>query len=524
VSARLLKSTATTGGMTLVSRISGLVRDIVLANLIGASAGVGADAFYVAFRIPNFFRRIFGEGALAQAFVPVFVDYKTRETQEATREFLARLSGALTVVLVAVTAVGVLAAPAFVYVLAPGFADEPLKFGLTVEMLRITFPYLLCISLVALAGGVLNSFGAFGVPAFTPVLLNLSLIGAALFVGPALDQPAVALAWGVSAGGLVQLAFQFPYLRRLGMLPWPRPDFRHPGVRRVVRLTLPAVFGSSVAQVNLLVNTLLASFLATGSVSWLFYSDRLMEFPLGVFGIALATVILPSLSRRHASEEPAEFSRMIDWAMRWVFLVAVPATIGLVMLARPLLATLFEHGAFSTHDVEMAGLSLTAFALGLPAFILVKVLATGFYARQDTRTPAVIAAWSVAVNAALSLALVLPLKHTGLAAAVSLAAYVNAGLLFRRLAASGVYRPGPGWGGFLARVGGAAAVLTLTVFALAGPFEAWQHAGTMARVARLALVVGAGIVAFVLAAYVLGIRPRHLLLQVADDEARQQGH
>lgn len=513
MSTRLLKSTVTAGGMTLVSRVSGLARDVVLASLIGASAGVAADAFFVAFRIPNFFRRIFGEGALAQAFVPVFVDYKTRETAQETREFLARLSGSLMVVLAGLTLLGTVAAPAFVYALAPGFADEPGKFGLTVEMLRITFPYLLCISLVALAGGVLNSFGGFAIPAFTPVLLNLSLIGAAVLAAPHMAQPAMALAWGVCLGGALQLAFQLPFLHRAGMLAWPRLGFRHAGVMRVARLTLPAVFGSSVAQVNLLVNTLLASFLATGSVSWLFYADRLMEFPLGVFGIALATVILPSLSRRHSADAPEDFSGLIDWALRWVFLIAVPATVGLVVLAGPMLTALFQYGAFSAHDVHMAGMALTAFAIGLPAFILVKVLATGFFARQDTRTPALIAAWSVAVNVALSLALVVPLQHTGLAAAVSIAAYVNASLLFRRLARAGIYRPGAGWPAYLARIGAAGAIMAAVVLALSGPLEAWQAASVAGRIGRLAGVVGAGAAVYLAAILALGIRPGHMLLK-----------
>jgi putative peptidoglycan lipid II flippase len=519
LSRKLLKSTALAGGMTLVSRISGLVRDIVFASLIGASAGVAADAFYVAFRIPNFLRRIFGEGAFSQAFVPVFAEYRSTRSHEETRAFVDNISGMMGIILFLVTLAGVVAAPILVMVLAPGFADEPAKFDMTVAMLRVTFPYLLFISLVAMAAGVLNTYGSFGVPAFTPVLLNLSLIGAALLLAPHLAEPVMALAWGVFIAGAVQLAFQVPFLARLRVLPRPRLQRRHDGVSRVFKLMLPAIFGSSVAQINMLVNTLLASFLVTGSVSWLYYSDRLMEFPLGVFGIALATVILPSLSRKHAEAAPEEFSNLLDWGLRWVFLIGLPATVGLMVLAKPLLATLFQYGAFGAHDVEMASRSLLAFAVGLLGFILVKVLAPGFYARQDTRTPAKVAVVSMGANIVLSLALVIPLAHTGLALAISIAAFVNAVLLYRRLRLEGVYTPLAGWGIFFLRVAVASAAMGALLWWGTSEAAHWLALSAWERVMRLALWVAAGMVVYVLAILAQGIRPRELLLKKSTIES-----
>ncbi len=508
-----MQSTAVTGGMTLVSRISGLVRDVVFAGLIGAGATAAADAFYTAFRIPNFLRRIFGEGALSQAFVPVFAEYRTRTDAAETRAFVDQLTGVLGVILFVVTLIGVIAAPLLVMVLAPGFLADPHKYDLTVQMLRIIFPYLLFVSLVALSAGVLNTYGRFGAASFTPVLLNLSLIGAALWLAPRLNEPVVGLAWGVFIAGVVQLLFQVPFLRGIGMLPRPRLSLGHVGVRKVGRLMLPAIFGVSVAQINLLVNTFLASFLVTGSVSWLYYSDRLMEFPLGVFAIALATVILPSLSRKHARQSTKEFSHLLDWALRWVAIIGIPASVALIVLAVPLLSTLFQYGKFSAHDVIMSAQALMAFAMGLLGFTLVKVLAPGFYARQDTKTPVRAGTISVAANIILSCVLVYPLKHVGLAAAVSLAAFVNAGLLFRALRRERVYRPLPGWTAFLAKVAASAAIMTaLLAWGTLGA-DAWFSAVAVERLTRLTFWILAGLVVYVLALVVLGVRPHHLRLK-----------
>lgn len=498
--------------MTLVSRISGLVRDVVFAGLIGAGATVAADAFYTAFRIPNFLRRIFGEGALSQAFVPVFAEYRARSTPAQTREFVAHLTGVLGVILFIVTLIGVIAAPLLVTILAPGFLADAAKYDLTVQMLRIIFPYLLFVSLVALSAGVLNTYGRFGAAAFTPVLLNFSLIGAALWLSPRLEEPVVGLAWGVFIAGALQLAFQLPFLRALGMLPRPRWRPADPGVRRVGRLMLPAIYGVSVAQINLLVNTFLASFLVTGSVSWLYYSDRLMEFPLGVFGIALATVILPALSRKHANASTEDFSHLLDWALRWVFIIGMPASVALVVLAGPLLTTLFHYGAFGARDVLMSAQALMAFAFGLLGFTLVKVLAPGFYARQDTKTPVRVGTLSLVANMVLSLLLIFPLAHVGLAASVSIAAALNAVLLFHALRKQNIYRPLPGWRAFLARVAIGCAVMAMLLLWGTGEIQSWLAAAAGERIQRLLLWISAGLVVYVLCLLLLGVRLHHLRL------------
>ncbi|MHB8727932.1 MAG: murein biosynthesis integral membrane protein MurJ [Sulfuricaulis sp.] len=505
--------------MTLLSRISGLVRDVLFAGLIGAGTGVSADAFYVAFRIPNFLRRIFGEGAFSQSFVPVFAEYKANHTVEEARAFVDHLASIFGAILFVITLIGVIAAPILVMILAPGFISDPHhKYEMTVQMLRITFPYLFFISLVAMAAGILNTYGRFGAAAFTPVLLNLSLIGAAVWLAPHMAEPVMALAWGVFIAGVAQLLFQVPFLRGLRMLPRPRLRLRerHDGVMRVFKLMLPAIFGVSVAQINMLVNTVLASFLVTGSVSWLYYSDRLMQFPLGVFGIALATVILPGLARRHIHNSHEEFSNLLDWALRWVFLIAVPASVALVALSGPLLATFFFRGKFNANDVAMSADALMAFSLGLLGFILIKVLAPGFYARQDTKTPMRIGVISLVMNILLSLLLVFPFKHVGLALAISLSAFVNAGFLFFTLRRHDVYRPLPGWGLFLARIVLASAIMGAVLLWGAGDINSWLHASTLQRIYRLSIWVIAGSAAYLLTVMAFGVRLAQMLLKKGD--------
>ncbi len=507
MSHKLFKSTAVTGGMTLISRIAGLVRDIVFANFIGAT--FAADAFYVAFRIPNFFRRIFGEGAFSQAFVPVFMEYRDQRGDDETREFAGHMAGAFATILFVVTLIGVVTAPLLIMALAPGFIDEPEKFDLAVAMLRITFPYLLFISLVAMAAGMLNTYGRFAAAAFTPVLLNLALIGAAVWLAPRLAQPVMALAWGVSIAGVVQLLFQVPFLVRIGMFPRIRLK-KDAGVVRVFRLMGPAILGSSVSQINMLVNTILASFLITGSVSWLYYSDRLMEFPLGVFGIAIATVILPSLSRQHAADSPQVFSHMLDWALRWVFIIGVPAAVGLMMMAAPIITTLFHYGEFQGSDVIKTAQALVAFSLGLVAFILVKVLAPGFFARHDTATPAKIAAIAFAANIVMSLILIFPLKHVGLALAISLAAFLNAGLLYRRLRQLDIYRPGKGWWWLFLRITIATAAMAVLLYCVRGDLDLWLAIDAPERVFRLGFWISGGFLVYVVVMALLGTRPAEL--------------
>ncbi|HLF96086.1 MAG TPA: murein biosynthesis integral membrane protein MurJ [Methylococcaceae bacterium] len=508
LSRQLLKSTAVVSGMTLISRILGFVRDMVVAHAFGA--GAASDAFFVAFRIPNFLRRLFAEGAFSQAFVPVLSDYKENNSHADLKGFLDRTGGSLAVVLMMVTALGMIAAPLVIWLFAPGFARGGEKYELAVEMLRITFPYLFFISLTAFASGILNTFGRFAIPALTPAFLNLCMIAAALWLAPVMDVPILALAWGVCAAGLVQFLFQAPSLWRIGALPRLRWGFHDPGVMRVMRLMGPALFGVSVTQVNLLVSTILASFLATGSVSWLYYSDRLMEFPVGMFGVALGTVVLPVLSRSHAGGKPEAFSNSLDWALRWVLLIGMPASVGLALLAEPLLSALFEYREFTASDVHMAGQSLMAYTVGMLGFLAVKVLVPGFSSRQDTRTPVRYGMWSVAANIVLNVSLAPLLAHVGLALSTALAALINAGLLLQGLLKRGVYRPLPGWGVFLSRVLLANLAMALFLFLMADMAQ-WAEWRKLERVWRLAFWVAGGAGAYLLCLILSGLAPRHVL-------------
>ncbi|MFO1371973.1 MAG: murein biosynthesis integral membrane protein MurJ [Candidatus Competibacteraceae bacterium] len=511
MSKALLKSTGVVSAMTSLSRVTGFVRDMVYAQMFGA--GAGTDAFFVAFRIPNFLRRLFAEGAFSQAFVPVFSEYQTQHSREELEELVDQVAGTLGAILLLITAIGVIAAPLLILLFAPGFTSDADKYNLTVEMLRITFPYLLFISLTAFAGGVLNSCGRFAIPAVTPVLLNLTMIAAALWLAPRMERPVVGLAWGVFIAGVIQLGFQAPFLRQLKLLPRPCWGWATASVQQVLKLMLPALFGSSVAQVNLLIDTLLASFLVSGSVSWLYYSDRLVEFPLGIFGVALGTVILPKLSRQHAGAQADSFSQTLDWALRWALLIGMPATIALVILSGPILAALFQYGQFDAHDVTMAARSLMAFALGLVAFMLIKVLAPGFYARKDTRTPVKYGLIAMGANTAMTLILIWPLKHAGLALSTALASFLNAGLLFRHLRQNNIYRPAKGWPRFLLQMGAANLAMGLVLWFGAGELAGWIHASAKARLWHLTWLVGAGAAVYGVAVLAVGIRPRHLLLR-----------
>ena len=518
---RLLRSTGVVGGMTLASRILGLVRDVVLARVFGA--GIAMDAFFIANKIPNMLRRFFAEGAFAQAFVPVFTDWRSNRSVQESRELGDAVAGVLGLVLFVVTLIGVIAAPVLVFIVAPGFTQDGERFELAVDMLRWTFPYLLFISLTALAGGILNSHGRFAVPAFTPVLLNVVLIVFALWISPGFEQPAMALAVGVFVAGLVQLGFQLPALARIRMLPRPRINFRHPGVRRIGTLMLPAIFGSSVAQINIVFDNIIASFLQAGSVSWLYYADRLMEFPLGVFGIALATVILPGLSRHHASKSSEAFAGMLDYALRLVVLIGVPAAAALAILATPLIVTIFFGGEFTERDVGMASLALGAYSLGLLGFILVKVLAPGYYSRQDTRTPVRIGIIALGANMLLNVVFVLTLlrldfagPHAGLAAATSLAALLNAGLLYRGLLRTGVYWRGPGWGLLLLRIAVASAAMAALLLWLSAQPGAWVELTTGARVGWLGANVIGGALCYFAVLFASGFRLPQLHGQKSD--------
>jgi len=497
--------------MTLLSRILGLVRDIVFARFFGAT--IVMDAFIVANRIPNMLRRFFAEGAFSQGFVPVMARYKESREHADAREFVDAVAGTLGLVLFLVTLVGVIAAPLLVLMVAPGFVGEDGRFDLATAMLRFTFPYLLFVSLTAFAGGILNTYGKFAAPAFTPVILNVVLISCALWLAPLLEEPGMALAYGVFLAGIAQLLFQLPFLAKIHAVPRPRWRPRHAGVRRVGTLMLPAIFGSSVAQINVLVGGIIASLLGVGKISYLYFSDRLMEFPLGLFGIALATVMLPTLSRQAASHAMDEFSRTIDWAMKLVVLIALPAAIGLVILASPLLVTLFYGGIFSRLDVEMAAISLQAFALGLVGFSFVKILAPAFFAREDTRTPVKYGLIALAINFVLSVLLAWYLtnvgyaaSHAGLALATSVAAIVNAWLLYRGLRRERSLTHTAGWGALMLRLVIANAAMIAALLWLQRPLDWWIGASTFDRSFQLVMVIVAGAVVYFVTLAVLGLR------------------
>lgn len=507
----LLHSASLVSGMTFFSRILGLVRDILLGYLFGA--GIGFDAFLVAFKIPNFFRRSFAEGAFAQAFVPVLAEYQAPTQQAQLRSFVQSVSGCLALVLGIFCLLAMLGAPLVVRIFAPGFSPDEARFHLATHMIVITFPYLWLIAMTALAGGILNSFGRFGVPAFTPALLNVCLIVAAVWVAPYLHVPIFALAWGVLAAGLVQAAFQLPFLKAIDCLPRPRLQFSHPGVKQVIALMIPALIGSSVGQVNLLIDTVFASFLPPGSVSWLYYSDRLTQFPLGIFGVAIGTVILPHLSRRYVQQEPAHYARLVDWGLRVILVIGMPAALGLWVLANPLLTSLFQYGRFGAHDVLMAGLSLRAFAIGLLAFMLIKVLAAGYFARQDTATPVRVAMLALILNTVLNALLIHSFAHAGLALATSISAWLNAGLLLLGLLRRKIYVPQAGWlrfGGQLLLANGLMAAWLLGSVQALGD---WSVLSLSGRLWHLFGVMTIAVVIYFSVLGLLGLRLRHFKQQ-----------
>ncbi|MDG2459497.1 MAG: murein biosynthesis integral membrane protein MurJ [Luminiphilus sp.] len=512
--AKLVRSSAVVGSATMLSRVLGLARDVVLANLIGANGN--ADAFFVAFKIPNFLRRLFAEGAFSQAFVPVLADTREKGGTAAVRELIDRVAGVLGSTLLGLTLVTVMASPLVATVFAPGFLRDPAKLALTAGLIKLTFPYLLLISLTGFAGAILNSYQRFAVPALTPILLNLCLIGAALWLAPRFDEPVTALALAVLVAGFAQLLFQVPALAGIGLVPRPRWAPQHAGVKRILVLMVPALFGVSVSQINLLLDTVLASLLPTGSVSWLYYSDRLTELPLGVFAIAIATVILPTLSGHRARADDPAFGNTMAWAIRSILLIAIPATVALAMLAEPLLTTLFQYGAFGEADRAMAAASLRAYTLGLGAFMLVKVLAPGFYAREDMRTPVRIGIVAMVANMVLNAAFVFPLMwwlnlgHVGLALATSLSAWLNAVLLYRGLRRDTVVSMGSFPLKWLLQVSGAASVMALALWWMQPEGALWVEWLWWQRGAQLGLLCIGGLMAFTVGLWLVGVRPSDL--------------
>jgi putative peptidoglycan lipid II flippase len=510
----LLRTLATVSSLTMVSRLLGYARDFFIARAFGA--GLATDAFFVAFKIPNLLRRLFAEGAFSQAFVPILAEYRNRTTAEDARSLIDAVSTLLLVALVLAAAIGMVAAPLIIYVTAPGWHDDPDKFALAVSMLRITFPYIVFISLVSLAAGILNTWSRFSVPAITPALLNVSfIVGTVAFAGY-FDPPIRVLAWAVFVGGALQLAFQIPFLVKLGLLPRWRIDLRSPGVRRILLLMAPAAFGVSVSQVSQLLNQVFASFLQTGSISWLYYADRLMELPNGLLGVAVGTILLPSLSKYHATRNSLEYNRMLDWGVRVTVLLAVPSAVALAVLALPLITMLFQYGAFTAQDAWMTRQALIAYSFGLVGMVLVKILAPAFFATQNVATPVKYGLAALIATQLMNLALVAPLRHAGLALALAAGACLNAGLLYFGLRKRAIYTPLPGWPLFILKVVGAVAVMAIVLFTAMGEPAWWLGASWQRKVPAVVGLVLLGAVAYGGCLFVFGLRPRDFSRRAAE--------
>ncbi|PJD90796.1 MAG: murein biosynthesis integral membrane protein MurJ [Legionella sp.] len=490
--------------MTFISRILGFVRDMLIAQTFGAAPGM--DAFYVAFKIPNFMRRLFAEGAFSQAFVPVLAEYQKTRTLDEVRLFLARIAGTLSAVLTLVTVIGVVASPIIVRVFAPGFGGDTDRFALASSMLQLTFPYLMLISLTGMAGAILNTYGYFGVPAFTPVFLNISMILCALYLSPHCAVPVVGLAWGVLIAGIVQLLFQIPFLYRRQLLIRPRLGRRDPGVQKVLKLMVPALFGVSIAQINLLVDTIFASFLPVSSVTWLYYTDRLTDFPLGVFGVAIATVILPHLARRRTEQNSEHFSRALDWGLRLLLLIGLPAGLCLVVFAMPAIASCFAYGKYSAFDVLQTQKSLITLGLGVPAFMMVKVLASGFYACQDIKTPVKVGALCMLLNSILCFVLIKPMAHAGLTLASSIASYVNCGLLLLLLIKRDIFQLQKGWWRYMSQLIVANVAVMIYLLAMRADLLYWMNLTRFSRLGVLVLHIGIACVIYIVSLGICGVR------------------
>lgn len=490
--------------MTFISRMLGFGRDMILAQMFGAEAAM--DAFYIAFKIPNFMRRLFAEGAFSQAFVPVLAEYQKTRTIDEVRLFLARIAGSMSAVLSLVTLIGIIASPVVIYIFAPGFGEDSVRSELATYMLKLTFPYLLLISLTAMAGAILNTYGYFGVPAITPVLLNISLIVSAVYLSTKFTTPVIALAWGVLIAGIVQLLFQIPFLMQHKLLVKPKFVFADPGVKRVMKLMVPALFGVSVAQVNLMIDTIFASFLQVSSVTWLYYTDRLTDFPLGVFGVAIATVILPHLSRRHAEKNTDNFSKALDWALRLLLLIGVPAACGLVFFAMPIIAGFFAYGKFNVIDVLQTKRSLITLGLGVPAFMMVKVLASGFYAKQNIKTPVKVGVSAMIINSIFCALLFIPMEHAGLTLASTIAGYVNCGTLLFLLIKRGIFKLSPGWTKFLFQLFIANFLIAIYLYYIQGDVDFWFNLPRLHRILKLLLHVFVSFIIYIGALWTCGLR------------------
>lgn len=511
----LFKSGVIVSAMTMISRIMGLVRDAVIANLLGA--GLAADVFLFVNRIPNFLRRLFAEGAFAQAFVPVLSEIKEQHGDDKVRIFVGQAAGTLGTILLGITLLGVIGSPVITALFGAGWfidwwqgGENADKFELASVLLKFTFPYLFFISLVALSGAILNVYNKFAVAAFTPVLLNIAIIISAMTLHDKFDNGAYALAIGVFCGGLIQLLFQMPFIYRLGMLHKPSFAWHAPEVTKVRKLMLPALFGVSISQINLLLDTVIASLLVTGAISWLYYSDRLIEFPLGLFGIGIATVILPALSKLHANEQSKDFQVTLDWGVRFVLFLGFPAMAGLMVISPLIIAVLFDHGAFSNSEVNHAqavSYGVAAYAVGLVSFMLIKVLAPGFYARQDTKTPVKIGIVTLVLNMVFNVALAPFFGYLGLALATSLSASCNAYLLYRKLKQQNVFRVSTFTMWFAVKCVLSSSIMALSIWYVSANF---QWSGWL-LIEQIYLLIGLLVLAMVIyftTMFILGVRLR----------------
>lgn len=508
----MLRSSLITGSMTMMSRITGLARDQLQAYFLGA--GADADAFSAAFRIPNFFRRLFSEGAFSQAFVPVLAEYRTKGSHEALKNLIDRVAGCLGSVLILVTVLGVVGAPVLGALFGSGFMNDTAKFDHYTSLIRIMFPYMMLISLSGFMGAILNSYDRFAISAFTPVLLNIVSIFAMLVIAPIMGSVTFALAWSVLLAGVLSIAFQAPHLKRLHLLPSPKVDWKDPGVKRILTLMAPAIFGVSVAQINTLFDSTAASWLVEGSVTWIYYSDRMVELPLGIFAVAIGTVIMPSLSRLHTSGSTEDFSKTLDWALRFIVLIALPATLALIILAKPVMFTLFQHGKFDAHAALMSSYSLQTYVLGLLGFMLVKVLAPGYFARHDMKTPVKIGMIAIGVGMAIKAVIVFPMHkfwhigHAGLALGTALAAYVNVILLYLGLRKQQVYIPADGWTKTWFRYGLANALMVVVLLAGTHYLDDWAAWGILERIFYLGILCVGGGLAYLAGLALVGFRPK----------------
>jgi putative peptidoglycan lipid II flippase len=504
--------------MTLVSRVLGLVRDMVTANILGA--GLAADVFFFANKIPSFFRKLFAEGAFAQAFVPVLSEYHTKDEQEGisvkegeTRKLIAQVSGTLGVIITLVTLFGMIASPLFVILFSPGwFADwlndgpKAEQFELASSLLKITFPYLWFVSFTALAGSILNTFGKFAVSSFTPVLLNVCIIACSIYLSPFFENPAFALAWGVFIGGLAQFLFQIPFLIKAGIFVKPQWAWHAKGVKKIRQLILPALFGVSVTQINLLLDTVIASILVTGSISFLYYANRLLEFPLGLFGIGIATVILPSLAKLHTKKNNQEFSDTITWGLKIVSLFGWPALAGLMVLAQPIILILFMRGEFSQDMVLQVSYALFAYLSGLISFMFIKIFAPAYYARQDTKTPVKIGIKAMVANMIFNLMLAPFFGYVGLAMATAMSATLNALMLYHGLKSNNIYVLSKSTWWFFTRLIFSAGVMALVVYRLSPAFDIWLTMTTAMQIQQLLICISLGMLSYFISITALGIR------------------